>query len=438
MEKYGVLYPESGIHFGAGPAHYKLCWPFQKGYYMKDKLFNVVDSDHLLKTFKDEIERNISMLKLIIISSENFMAIKPEVVNQLLTMLFGNINLDKFIVVYFRRQDLWMESSFIQSMKMGLSKKINEIKFHPLADYYSFIFKWGQIFKNSNIIPRIYDRSLFPEGNVILDFLSVLGIDIPEAKEYKIEANPSLSHISTLALRKINEQFSLTTKEKLKVFDYLFKIDQEEGPGHLKTFFTLDERIEFLERFRESNERLFREWFNSENKFVLTPEEIEFYKEQDKIPKDEIERLVEERYQKVVENVIKKLEAKPRVYIPVELSKLVKEGDIVEKVVIGQLYLDLLKGSKLVVGGVVVLKPEVKEEYRLLVEDAEGIKEVQWGLPSPGYANMYPDNPYAKNARFRVEGVVAVEEKPIRLYLENKNGDKILIYEIKMPLKEEG
>lgn len=75
-----------------------------------------------------------------------------------------------------------------------------------------------------------------------------------------------------------------------------------------------------------------------------------------------------------------------------------------------------------------MLKPEVKEEYRLLVEDAEGIKEVQWGLPSPGYAKIYPDNPYAKNARFKVEGVVATEGKPLKLYLEDKNGDKIMIY----------
>jgi len=267
-------------------------------------------------------------------------------------------------------------------------------------------------------------------GDVISDFLSLIGIqeyiDIPNTFKNK---NPSLSVLSTLVMRKINEFYSLPPRIYFEVINYLLTLDREEGSGPLKTFFTLEERIEFLERFRESNERLFREWFNSENKFVLTPEEIEFYKEQDKIPKDEIERLVEERYQKVVENVIKKFEAKQKVYIPVELSKLVKEGEVVEKVVIDQLYLDLLKGSKLVVGGVVVLKPEVKEEYRLLVEDAEGIKEVQWGLPSPGYAKMYPDNPYAKKARFKVEGVVATEGKPLKLYLEGKNGDKIMIYD---------
>ena len=134
----------------------------------------------------------------------------------------------------------------------------------------------------------------------------------------------------------------------------------------------------------------------------------------------------------MVENVIKKIEAKPKVYIPVKIGKLAKEVEIVEKVLVDQLYLDLLKDSKLVIGGVVVLKADVKGEYRLLVEDGEGIKEVKWGIPSPGYAKMYPDNPYAKNARFKGEGLVIPEDRPIRLYLEDGNKNKILIYEIRI------
>ena len=431
LEKYKFLYPLTGI-----PKN-------------KQIFGQVLLTKHYSKFVGNDFERTIDFLINEIINSKPMRVCisSEEFSHSNATNYFLEKVIDLFekiiVVFYIRRQDLFVESSYKERVKNDFSRITKDFKssipdIYRLLNYYEILsniqsFSPPQI----RILPRIYDRSLFPEGNVILDFLSVLGIDMPEAKEYKIEANPSLSHISTLALRKINEKFNLLHEERLKVIRYLLKLDREEGPGPLKTFFTLEERIEFLERFRESNERLFREWFNSENKFVLTPEEIEFYKEQDKIPKDEIERLVEERYQKVVENVIKKFEAKQKVYIPVELSKLVKEDEVVEKVVIDQLYLDLLKGSKLVVGGVVVLKPEVKEEYRLLVEDAEGMKEVQWRLPSPGYAKSYPDNPYAKNARFKVEGVVSTEGKPIKIYLENKNGDKILIYKIDISLKKE-
>ncbi|RLI75940.1 hypothetical protein DRP05_13825 [Archaeoglobales archaeon] len=43
------------------------------------------------------------------------------------------------------------------------------------------------------------------------------------------------------------------------------------------------------------------------------------------------------------------------------------------------------------------------EELKLTIKDAEGIKEVQWGLPSPFFGEQRKDNPKAKNARFRVD-----------------------------------
>ncbi len=174
-----------------------------------------------------------------------------------------------------------------------------------VIDYYGKLKSWKTVFPEAIILPRIYDRKLFLKGNVILDFLSVLGIEMPEAKEYKIEANPSLSHLSTLTMRKINEKFDLTPEEHSQVIKYLFKLDREEG-SPIKTFFTLPERIEFLEHFRESNERLFNEWFGTENKFVLTEEEIKFYEEQDKIPREEIEKMVEDRYRKVLAYMMEK------------------------------------------------------------------------------------------------------------------------------------
>jgi len=436
FKKFSIYYPKTGIVSENDPGHHLLTGTHP--YCTK------ID---ITKMWTDLFqEAQIVGAYRILISSEFFSIIKD------LEKFKSNFN-DNFsvntIIVYIRRQDLHAESNYSQIIKHGYPlgkffltfRQYIQDKLNYLTSYLNYLNQlhiWQKAFPESFLIPRIYDKRILLNGDVISDFLSLIGIQeyIDILNTFK-NKNPSLSVLSTLVMRKINEFYSLPPRIYFEVINYLLTLDREEGSGPLKTFFTLEERIEFLERFRESNERLFREWFNSENKFVLTPEEIEFYKEQDKIPKDEIERLVEERYQKVVENVIKKFEAKQKVYIPVELSKLVKEGEVVEKVVIDQLYLDLLKGSKLVVGGVVVLKPEVKEEYRLLVEDAEGMKEVQWRLPSPGYAKSYPDNPYAKNARFKVEGVVATEGKPLKLYLEGKNGDKILIYKIDISLKKE-
>ncbi len=69
-----------------------------------------------------------------------------------------------------------------------------------------------------------------------------------------------------------------------------------------------------------------------------------------------------------------------------------------------------------------MLLPKNAEGVKLTVKDAEGIKEIQWGLPSPIFGELHPDNPIAKNARFRVDNVVPDLEKPIEVFL---NGEKV-------------
>jgi hypothetical protein len=313
LKKYGVLYPESGsfnVSIYSYKAHYKIAFCFdifeEKGLFFQ--------KDEILSSLIDEIRQ--VMPEVVILSCETFSLIKKpeEFFESLRKFDFKEF----YLVLYIRRQDLWFESSYKQVVKTGecstfFSKK--PIRIHlEIIDFNRFLAKWIPFVLKDNIYIRIYDRKTLYLNNIVTDFCFVLskilkqdlGLD-DEFSNYN-NANPSLSHISTLVKLKINLNYKLTPKEHLEVSNYLLKLDREEGSGPLKTFFTLDERIEFLERFRESNERLFREWFNSENKFVLTQEEIEFYKEQDRIPKEEIERLVEERYQKVVENVIKKIE----------------------------------------------------------------------------------------------------------------------------------
>ena len=304
LNDYSILYPNAGIsHRDIALAHHELAVSIYKPEEAKSVV--VQDIREYEKKIIKEIE--ITSCNKIILSSEVFMHIRfPDSYEKLKNFL-NKITKDLTIIVYFRRQDIWHESSYSQVIKDYFIKEsvsFNSSVSHSksltwLLFFDKFLSRWQAAFPNAQIIPRIYDRKLFPEGNVILDFLSILGIDMPEAKEYKIESNPSLSHLSTLVLRKINEKFDLSPEEHGKVVQYLFKLDREEG-SPLKTFFTLQERIEFLEHFRESNERFFREWFGTENKFLLTEEEIKFYEEQDKIPMEYIEKMVEDRYRKVL------------------------------------------------------------------------------------------------------------------------------------------
>jgi hypothetical protein len=51
---------------------------------------------------------------------------------------------------------------------------------------------------------------------------------------------------------------------------------------------------------------------------------------------------------------------------------------------------------------------------------------VQWGLPSQFFGEQRKDNPKAKNARFKVGGVV-VGDKPVEIYLDGVKIAEILI-----------
>ena len=242
------------------------------------------------------------------------------------------------------------------------------------------------------------------------------GIKIEVEKVYK--ENPSLSAESALTLKKLNKELELTPQDHSRVVDFLIRYDTQYG-SRLRSLISLDSRLKILERFRESNEKLFREYFGTENQFVLTEEEIEFYKEQDKIPKEVVEKAVEERYRKVLEFMkVSGIIAKERLFPKVRVNYLPNNN--LEFFRIDVLHANLLNG-RLTVGGLALPKKDIEEIPKLTIRDVEGVKEVQWGLPSPVFGEQRKDNPKAKNARFRVDGIV-VADKPIEVYL---GGEKI-------------
>jgi|GEM_PF-923282 len=71
-----------------------------------------------------------------------------------------------------------------------------------------------------------------------------------------------------------------------------------------------------------------------------------------------------------------------------------------------------------VVSGAVVLAPDAPSGCRLLFEDAEGCREVHWGLDSPRIAARFPDNRNATHARFKAEGVRITGDHPATLVVE--------------------
>jgi len=302
FEKYNILYPEKFVDKDLGLGHHVIPFSLRKKY--------PISFNQIIKEFRDLLASLIKDTKVqaIILSSEEFIFTNPED----LIKIFKDEFLHLKILIYLRRQDLWFESLYKEVIKNPIGNKLNKTKsfqsfiknipHFKIANYFNFLSHWQFVFPGAKIILRIYDRKLFPEGNVILDFLSALEVDIPEARDYKIDINPSISHLSALVLRKMNTNFQFPPEIYSSIVNFLLKLDKEKG-SPIKSFFTLKERINLLNYFKESNEKFFKKWLKSKNKFILTDEEIEFYKQQDEILKDKeyIEKLIEERYENILE-----------------------------------------------------------------------------------------------------------------------------------------
>jgi hypothetical protein len=169
----------------------------------------------------DEIRQ--AMPKFVILSCETFSLIKqPEEFFESLRKFDFK---DFYLVLYIRRQDLWIESSYKQVVKTGkcstfFSKKPNCIHLE-LIDFNRLLARWIPFVLKDNINIRIYDRKTLYLNNIITDFCSVLSkilkqdLELDEELDYYNynKDNPSLSHISTLVKLKINRNYKLTPKE---------------------------------------------------------------------------------------------------------------------------------------------------------------------------------------------------------------------------------
>ncbi|MBN2700260.1 MAG: sulfotransferase [Methylothermaceae bacterium] len=90
--------------------------------------------------------------------------------------------------------------------------------------------------------------------------------------------------------------------------------------------------------------------------------------------------------------------------------------------------------DKLALHGVVVVQASNDEQYSLISVDADGQHAVKWGIESPKFAQIYPDNPRAQRARFAVEGLRISPERPVELYLMDAKGGRDLLCRLTLPV----
>ena len=176
------------------------------------------------------------------------------------------------VIVYLRRQDMVVESYYAQRVKVKIQMSFQDylnsedIDYFKL-DYYSQLKEISQTVGKENIIVRAYEKKQY-EGNgntLISDFLNVLGLDLDERyASPDIVVNTSL-HGKYLEIKRVlNEMDCFKTRNNFAV-RYLKMVQEEDEKSNgvsASKFFTYEKRMNFLEKYKEGNAAVARDFMN--------------------------------------------------------------------------------------------------------------------------------------------------------------------------------
>ena len=303
LENNGICYPQ----FPGDPQSHT----WLKGSLAKNRLDEVEICYEIL-------EKAVSNPKIntVVLSSEHFWPTKPHLVQSMMNRLrdlFEHIN----VVVYLRNQvDLWISLLAQQSKGLKVDSKSalwgikatfigNDIKTHGRY-YHKMISSYSELLGNNSIICRLYDRNLFPGGDVVNDFGAIVSDKFNSLNLHSLrrDANDSFAWKATSACVHIADRMNQTDRKALaiKFRDTVKRMDSQydEWYGKSPCYLSEYEQLKIIEHYREDNESLIRDGFIKadgifNNCDTYKAEEREFYD----IAKHELDRFKELFFDKI-------------------------------------------------------------------------------------------------------------------------------------------
>lgn len=276
----GYLCPQTGTNPRAKEKHHhNLAW----------QITGRKKVDVTLGTWKElhqEVES--SNLNNIIVSSESFQGVDKEQIEILKSELKPY---QAKIIVYLRRQDLQLESKYIQSIKRGEIKrgqsKTKDILSYASAknqkkyfDYYQLLEPWSKGFGISNVIVRPLERTQIP--NLCQDILNIIGItDFKHFSEVNSKnIKPGRKNLEVLKFA--NSIYKhLPESEKRNCMQTIRKYLTKNLPEASKyRLIPYTESVKILEQYQESNQAVAQEYLGREDG-ILFYEQLEEYEHSD-------------------------------------------------------------------------------------------------------------------------------------------------------------
>ncbi len=268
LRQHGILYPSSLRQTASGSlchAHASVAFSFDVCDYSQARKqqwshWRQID-DQDIENFKQELTPGQS--DIVVISSEN-MSCKNNVRRQLGNMKSVFEQIDDFkmqVVVYLRRQDLFLESENYHRILSG--KKT--LKTHVDINYLQLIEQYSDIFGRANVIIRLFEDAQLHRGNAINDFMTLVGFDdidgfdLPPKRQGNHRLPIEFSELYRHSAEHLNAQERAIFMQRLKSLAE----DGDDGPAY--TYLSRVERKRVLADHRAINEQIARQFLGRED-----------------------------------------------------------------------------------------------------------------------------------------------------------------------------
>ena len=252
FKRLGLCYPATGMHEKGG--HHLLASAL-KGNIRKRGVYT---AKHNFSKYVQKLTEETAPYETILLSSEMFESIESDELFSL-KQLAENIK----VILYLRRQDLYLESLYSTYVKgRGYKKKISEFLNEMDVSYSDLCDKWAGYFGKGNLIVRIYDNSRFKGGDLFSDFLSILGIKMDDnfwIPPQKI--NPSLGIEELEYMRMIN-CLQLTKSVKEKIVKCLVELTLRRDCDNKRRLLTNSDVMNLNKKYTKENMHIASTYFN--------------------------------------------------------------------------------------------------------------------------------------------------------------------------------
>lgn len=226
----------------------------------------------LVGYLRNEVSKEISLtnndkIHTYVISNEKFSGDKmisyrnAGLIACLLKEAFEPFSFDTHIIVYLRRQDTFIESTYAQRIYSGATYSFSEFMTHFTENDFhwnDFLQQYSDVFGKEKIIVKRYDKKYLPRPeNLIQTFGEIIDSKFLQNISEGLVKNSGFTR-NALEVSRITNKY-LSKDEMRKLRDILKEIDVN---GEKCIFFNNEERKKFLDIYAESNREVALNYLN--------------------------------------------------------------------------------------------------------------------------------------------------------------------------------